>query len=97
MTGANGAVWICPLSAIEQTQRPGGGSRKSARNARGSALFCAWIIGPRLGALGCPAGHVRPSSTYASDHSRSVSGGRPVIAHVQATHSHADERASAWS
>ena len=28
---------------------------------------------------------------------RSVSGGRPVIAHEQPTHSHGDERTSAWS
>lgn len=51
-TGANGAVWICPLLAIEHTQRPGGGAKSIASNADGSALFCAWIRGPKLGAEG---------------------------------------------
>lgn len=95
LTVANGAVWICPLSAIEQIQRSTGGSRSSARNADGSALFCAWIRGPRSGALGWLAGHVRPSSAYAIDHIRSVSGGRPVIDHAQATQRNGELRTSA--
>lgn len=95
MIGANGAVWIWPLSAIEQAHRPAGGSRSRARNADGSALFCAWIRCPRFGALAWLAGHERPSSAYAMDQSRRVSGGRPVIAHVQPQHSNGDGRTSA--
>lgn len=90
-------MWICPLSAIEQIQRPTGGSSSSARNAVGSALFCAWICAPRSFAAGWFAGQTAPSSRYAIDHSRSVSGGRPVIAHAQPTQSHGDEGARAWS
>lgn len=95
-TVANGSVWIWPLSAIEQTQRQAGGSRRSARNADGSALFC--MCSPGSGAAdGCDAGHAAPSSRHAIDHRRIVSGGRPVIAHEHAMQSHGDERTSAWS
>jgi len=98
LTGAKGSVWIWPLSATEHTHRPvAGGSRSNARNALGSALFCPWMRPVGSVHAGWCAGHATPSSRYAIDHSRIVSGGRPVIDHEHATHSHGDERASAWS
>lgn len=54
-------------------------------------------MSPNAGALGWFVGQARPSSAHASDQSRSVSGGRPVIAHVQPQQSSGDAGASAWS
>ncbi len=90
-------MWIWPLSAIEHTHWPAGGWRRIRRNADGSALFWQWIAGPRSLAAGWFGGHGTPSSRYAIDHRRRVSGGRPVIDHEHPTHSHGEERAIAWS
>lgn len=61
-TVAYGSVWIWPLSAIEQTQRPSGGSRRIERKADGSALFWQWICEPRSRAAGWAGGNAAPSS-----------------------------------
>lgn len=96
-TSANGTVWIWPLSAIEHSQRPAGGSRRTARKADGSALFCMWIAGPRSLAAGWLSGRCHPSSRQSTDQRRRVSGGRPVIVHAQPGQSQGEERISAWS
>lgn len=67
------------------------------RNTDGSALFCAVTFGSAgmtVHASWC-GGIAAPSSRYASDHMRKVSGGRPVMAQEQATHSSGDPRANA--
>src|SRR5690606_28539141 len=63
---------------------PAGGSSMVSTSAETSALFVAHTCGPKSGAFSWLGG-ASQFSRHSSDHMRSVSGGRPAVAHAHGT------------